>query len=92
MKITIYDGRKEFYQWDVNQKFLLEDMPADSKIHFARDGDDEAVVVEISKTDGTYTANVPNFILQTNGIFYAYVYEKNNEQEDTVYKLSLIHI
>lgn len=88
MNITINDGRKEFYQWDVNQKLLLENMPADSKIHFARSGDDEAVVVEIQRVNNTYTANVPNFVLQTEGIFYAYVYEKNNEREDTVYKKS----
>lgn len=67
MRFAIEDGRKTFYQWDLNQKIVVD---CDcNQIHFEQDGD-TALVVEVSGM----TAQVPNILLTVAKPIKAYAY------------------
>lgn len=57
--IKIYDGKTQFYQWDINQK-LTVDNPDIKELHFTNAAIGKALVVEVING----TANVPNILLQ----------------------------
>lgn len=70
----IYDyGRSDFYQWDLNQKLIVED-PNVTEVHFCNKTDDCSLVVEVYDLDGVRVADVPNVILQSDWIIRAYAY------------------
>ena len=57
----------DLYQWDLGRS--VEYMPEDgndiSELHFANPGDAKASVIEVTATDGVYTAKIPNILLQS---------------------------
>lgn len=61
----ILDGRDSFYQWDINQKLLIEDETI-QEVHFCNKTDDEALVCEVYTENGKRVVNVPNILLQDN--------------------------
>lgn len=61
----IYDGRFEFYQWDLDRKLIVED-PTITEVHFCNKTDNCSLVVEVYEQDGLRLANVPNILLQSN--------------------------
>lgn len=69
--IRIYDGRDKFYQWDINQKVVVEDEIA-KEVHFTNTVTKEALVCEVYIEDGKKVANVPNILLQTDWDIKAY--------------------
>lgn len=70
----IYDGRNEFYQWDLNQKLIVEDSTI-TEVHFANCLCANAQVVE-TFTEGELTlANVPNILLQEDLDINVYAYD-----------------
>ena len=69
----IYDGRAEFYQWDLDRKIVVSD-PAISEVHFCNKTDDCSLVVEVYELDGQRVANVPNVLLQNNWDIRVYGY------------------
>lgn len=70
----IYDGRNEFYQWDTNQKLIVEDSSI-VEVHFANCFCANAHVVE-TFTEGELTlANVPNILLQEDLDINVYAYD-----------------
>lgn len=58
----IYDGRSEFYQWDLNRKLIVSD-PTIDEVHFCNKTDNCSLVVEVYEEDGLRLANVPNVLL-----------------------------
>ena len=71
--IKIYDGRSEFYQWDLDRKLIISDTTVNN-IHFSNRTNDSAIVVEVYEQDGVRLANVPNILLQTDYPIKAYAY------------------
>ena len=67
--IKIYDGRTEFYQWDLNRKLIVSDDTV-TELHFCNKTGDCSLVVEVK--DGL--ADVPNILLQTDWTINVYAY------------------
>lgn len=59
----ILDGREHFFQWDLNQKLIVEDATV-VEVHFCNKTDDCSLVCEVYEEAGLRVANVPNIILQ----------------------------
>ena len=66
----ILDGRKSFYQWDINRKIIINDETI-KEVHFCNRQGECSLVVEVN--DGV--ANVPNIMLQTNNCINVYAYD-----------------
>lgn len=69
----IFDGRDSFYQWDLNQKLIIEDETID-EVHFSNRTDTVALVCEVYDEDGLRVVNVPNILLQNIWDIRAYGY------------------
>lgn len=81
--IKIYDGRTEFYQWDLNRKIIVSD-PTVTEAHFCNKTGDCSLVVEVK--DGL--ADVPNILLQTDWPINVYLYCGDcYTKEHTVFKV-----
>lgn len=72
----IYDGRKEFYQWDIDRKLIVED-DSINQVHFCNRTGNCSLICDVYDEDGTRVVNVPNIILQSNLRIYVYGYDKN---------------
>lgn len=71
--IKIYDGRNEFYQWDLDRKIVLSDLTV-TEVHFCNKTSDCSLVVEVREVDGLHLADVPNILLQTDWPINVYAY------------------
>lgn len=72
----IYDGREQFYQWDLDRKLIVEDAEI-TQVHFCNRTDDCSLVVESYEQDGLTLVNVPNILLQQDWRINVYAYDKN---------------
>lgn len=89
MYIKIYDGRNRFYQYDLNQKLILEDIGDVTSLHFANDDLDYAIV-QVVYTDGDKkVCDVPNSMLTHRGRLYVYACIESNDAESTIDMLTL---
>jgi hypothetical protein len=59
----ILDGRTHFFQWDFNQKLIVEDNTI-NEVHYCNRTDDCSLVVEVKEENGLRVADVPNILLQ----------------------------
>lgn len=75
--IKIYDGREHFFQWDLNQKVIVN-IPDANEVHFCNRSEDCSLVCEIYEEDGLRVADVPNILLQEYWDIRAYVYCHNH--------------
>lgn len=72
----IYDGRSQFYQWDLDRKLIVED-DSINEVHFCNRTDDCSLVREVYNKDGLRLVDVPNVLLQDNWRINVYGYDKN---------------
>ena len=99
----IYDGRSQFYQWDLDRKLIVED-DSINEVHFCNRTDDCSLVCKVSSEKGLRVVNVPNVLLQDNWRINVYGYDKNytkfsarfdvvsrSKPEDYVYTEEEIH-
>ena len=70
----IYDGRKEFYQWDLNRKLIVEDKSI-NEVHFSNRTTDYSLITEVYELDGLHVADVPNILLQDSWDIKVYAYD-----------------
>lgn len=79
--IRIEGNKVALYQWDLDQRIILDDVNDNIEVHFDDAYDDgESLTTETYKENGQIFANIPNILLQKNGIICVYVYvegEKN---------------
>lgn len=62
--LRIYDGRNEFFQWDLNQKLIITDMTV-KEVHFYNKNSEAALVCEVRNlADDLLVVDVPNILLQ----------------------------
>ena len=59
----IENGREHFWQWDSNQRLIVNDA-AITEVHFSNNTDDCALVCEVFTENGKRLVNVPNILLQ----------------------------
>lgn len=71
--IRIYNGREHFFQWDLNQKVIIDE-PTATEVHFCNRTDECSLVCEVYEEDGLRVANVPNILLQTDWDIRVYIY------------------
>ena len=82
--MKIYDGRSQFYQWDLNQLLTAEGLEVGDEVHFANIFSAEALVVKAyAQEDGTVVAEVPNILLQASYPILAYCYIRQGASEHT---------
>lgn len=77
----IYDGREHFWQWDLNQKLIVED-PTINEVHFSNRADKDSLPVEVYEENGLRLANVPNILLQEDLKIKAYGYSVDHTKHE----------
>jgi len=82
----IYDGRKEFFQWDLEQKLIVSD-PTVNEVHFSHNVDSESLVCEVYELDGLRVVNVPNILLQEDWKINVYAYCSNYTKVSACFKV-----
>ena len=80
---TILDGRKDFFQWDLNQKLIVAEKV--DRVHFEIGGKIEAT--EVKEENGVFVADVPNVILQIAGKLLVYAYIIGEGEEESITKI-----
>ena len=70
----IYDGREEFYQWDLDRKLIVDDDDI-TEVHFCNRTSDNALPVRTYKEGDLTLVNVPNLILQDSFRMNVYAYD-----------------
>ena len=74
--IKIFDNRDSFYQWDLNQKLIIEDSSI-TEVHFCNKTDNCSLVCEVYEEEGLRLVNVPNILLQNSWDIRVYAYCNN---------------
>lgn len=82
----IADGREYFYQWDLNQKIIVDD-PTITELHFCNRTDFSTLVVPVK--DGL--ADVPNILLQEGFDFRVLGFDGNITKGDRIFKVKRRH-
>ena len=82
----IYDGRTEFYQWDLDRKLIVADK-AIKQVHFCNRTDECSLICQVYEEDGQRLANVPNILLQDNWRINVYGYDKNYTKHSAVFEV-----
>ena len=83
---SILDGRSCFYQWDINQKLIVEDASI-TEVHFCNKTDKCSLVCEIYTEDGLRLVNVPNILLQSAWDIRVYAYKENHTKIEERFKV-----
>ena len=71
--LTIYDGRREFYQWDLDQKLIVSDSTI-NEVHFCNQTGANSLVCEVYTEGEQRLVNVPNILLQDRWPIRAYAH------------------
>ena len=77
----IYDGREHFWQWDLNQKLIVED-PTINEVHFSNRADKDSLPVDVYEENGLRLANVPNILLQEDLKIKVYAYSVDHTKHE----------
>lgn len=72
----IENGRLSFWQWDTNQRLIVEDASI-TEVHFCNRTGDCSLVCEVYEESGKRLVNVPNILLQDNWTIRVYAYCAN---------------
>jgi hypothetical protein len=80
---NILDGRKHFYQWDLDRKLIVADKSIE-EVHFSNSREAEALICNTYLQGDVLLVDVPNILLQDNWRIVAYAYDENytKHQED----------
>lgn len=70
----ILDGRKYFYQWDINRKLIVNDETI-KEVHFCNRQSECSLVCEVYTENDLNVVDVPNIILQENYCINVYAYD-----------------
>lgn len=82
----IFDGREHFYQWDLNQKLIINDNSI-TEVHFCNRTDDCSLVCEVYTEDGKRLVNVPNVLLQNDWPIRVFAYAADHTKTEAKYKV-----
>ena len=83
---TIYDGRKEFYQWDKDRKLIVEDETI-TQVHFATCLCAQAQVCEVRTEEGLRVADVPNELLTKDTDIRVWAYDGASTKHEAVFDI-----
>lgn len=82
----IYDGREEFYQWDLDRKLIVDD-EAVNQVHYCNRTSDCSLVCEVRTEGNLRVVDVPNIILQTDWKVHAYAYDTNYTKHEELFNI-----
>lgn len=86
----ILNGRSSFWQWDINQKLVVQDLQNGAEVHFSNGNSDYALVTLVKTVDGKKVCDVPNVVLQKSGYVNVFAYVIDGEEKYTEYKASIL--
>lgn len=69
----LFNDRTELFQWDKNQKLIVDD-PSIGEVHFSNGTQSDALVCEVRDEDGKRVCDIPNILLQNDFRLKAYAY------------------
>ena len=75
MEFKIFDGRTEFFQWDLKQKLILEGFNNVEQVHFDDGCHETAFVNETYRIDNKLLVDVPSDALTIGGSIKVYAYD-----------------
>lgn len=78
--ITLKNGRKELFQWDIGQIIVLTDEQAAEEVHFKNDNSQEALVIRVVNNE----AAIPNILLQEPLPIEVLLYYKDEDESYTI--------
>lgn len=82
MEFKIFDGRTEFFQWDLKQKLILEGFNNVEQVHFDDGCHETAYVAETYNADGRTLVDVPSDALTIGGSIKVYAYDIDTTNGD----------
>lgn len=82
----ILNGREHFFQWDLEQKIIVNDATI-NEVHFSNKTDECSLVCVVEEYEGKRVANVPNILLQTDWAIHVYAYCANYTKVEEVFKV-----
>ena len=91
--IRIEGNKSALYQWDLNMRVILTNIPAGTEVHYSniKDNVSESCITAVSYSENGYTyADIPNKLLQTSGIILVYIYIQDNNKAWTEFKTEII--
>jgi hypothetical protein len=75
--LKLENGTNSFYQWDLDQRFIVTEIEGPATIHFWQEGLEHALEVDPYDEGGQTMAEVPNILLQKASPVTAYIYRKD---------------
>lgn len=88
MNIKIDNDKRAFFQWDTNQKLVIEGADGCQEVHFCPEEASNAMVCKITEEGENRIVVVPNVLLQEAGHITAYIFRVDNEGQETKYARS----
>lgn len=82
----IYDGRAFFYQWDVNQKLIIDNDKI-TQVHFSNLVSNQSLVVDARIEDGLNVVDVPDVLLQQDWPLCVYGYDGVSTEHDEKFEV-----
>ena len=91
--IRIEGNKPTLYQWDLNMRVILTNIPAGTEVHYSniKDNESESCITAVSYSENGYVyADIPNKLLQISGIILVYVYIQDEDKAWTEFKTEII--
>lgn len=91
--IRIEGNKSTLYQWDLNMRVILTNAPAGTEVHYSNTNDntDENCITAVSYSEnGCVYADIPNKLLQINGIILVYIYIQDEDKAWTEFKTEIV--
>ena len=82
----IYDGREQFYQWDLNRKLIVYDETI-KEVHFCNRTDNCSLTRQTYTIDGIHLVDVPDILLQTDWRINVYAYDGKYTKHSACFKV-----
>lgn len=82
----ILNGREQFYQWDSDQKVIIEDIDC-NEVHYSNRTDKTALVCTVREENGQKIADVPNILLQEDWDITVYAFDQNYTKYSQVFRV-----
>lgn len=95
IEIKIEGNKPTLYQWDLNMRVVLTNVPAGTEVHYSstnKNNDEYCITVISYSENNCIYANIPNKILQTSGIVLVYIYVRNEDKAWTEFKTEIFVI
>ena len=69
--MKIYGDKQYLYQWDINQKVVVERLAVGDEVHYVMPNE-EVLICSVYESHGLILADIPNIVLQSAGLIKTY--------------------